>query len=385
MSGLEDDLAARAQNAASSGDLASARGFLEQLAQGSSSAEHWLSLASICRALGDSRAALAAIHKALSLNPLDFMGLLSRAMLLEQMASDEADEAYGRALAQRPAGLLPPQMERALAHGESRYAAYTEGRSAELAKLLLPCLAEASTQEAARISRFRTNSVRVTRPYHSEPTHFHFPSLVEKEFHDRSDFHWLSELEAATEMIATEFSAMLASERAELVPYIQYAEHEPLDQWRSLNRSRDWTAIHLLQNGIPIEPNARHCPGTISLLGNLPQPKIAGCSPNAMFSLLAPGTNIPPHTGVTNTRLVCHLPLIIPEGCWFRVGAETRDWVRGNAFVFDDTIEHEASNPSAELRVVLIFDIWHPGLAPTEREAVRTVLEADALGASLAL
>ena len=105
----------------------------------------------------------------------------------------------------------------------------------------------------------------------------------------------------------------------------------------------------------------------MALLGELHQPVIAGASPNAMFSLLAPRTLIPPHVGINNARLVCHLPLIVPEGCWFRVGAERRDWKPGEAFVFDDTIEHEASNPSDELRVVFIFDIWHPDL--TERRA----------------
>jgi aspartyl/asparaginyl beta-hydroxylase (cupin superfamily) len=69
--------------------------------------------------------------------------------------------------------------------------------------------------------------------------------------------------------------------------------------------------------------------------------------------------------------------LIVPEGCWFRVGAETRSWRRGEAFVFDDTIEHEAANPSADLRVVLIFDVWHPDLSGAEREAVRGMMAAD--------
>ena len=93
----------------------------------------------------------------------------------------------------------------------------------------------------------------------------------------------------------------------------------------------------------------------------LDQPDIPRRGPNAMFSLLAPGAHIPPHTGVANTRLVCHLPLIVPPGCWFRVGAETRDWEVGKAWVFDDTIEHEALNPSDALRVIFIVDTWHPG------------------------
>ena len=124
---------------------------------------------------------------------------------------------------------------------------------------------------------------------------------------------------------------------------------------------------------------------TTALLARLPQPDIAGCSPNAMLSLLAPHTQIPPHVGVTNTRLVCHLPLIVPQGCTFRVGAETRHWQAGQAFVFDDSIEHEARNDSDQLRVVLIFDVWHPGLTSTEQDAVRQLLGADASSAALAL
>ncbi|MFL6763879.1 MAG: aspartyl/asparaginyl beta-hydroxylase domain-containing protein, partial [Sphingomicrobium sp.] len=108
------------------------------------------------------------------------------------------------------------------------------------------------------------------------------------------------------------------------------------------------------------------------------QPQVPGASPNAMFSLLAPKTRIPPHVGVSNARLVCHLPLVVPEGCWFRVGDETRLWERGKAFVFDDTIEHEAMNPSDELRVVFIFDVWHPDLSEDERGAVAALIGADA-------
>jgi aspartyl/asparaginyl beta-hydroxylase (cupin superfamily) len=149
-----------------------------------------------------------------------------------------------------------------------------------------------------------------------------------------------------------------------------------MDQWRPLNHNLDWTAIHLLLKGTQIDANARHCPQTMTLLGQLPLPRIGGASPNAMFSLLAPNTVIPPHVGINNARLVCHLPLIVPEGCWFRVGAETRHWNPGEAFVFDDTIEHEAVNPTDELRAVFIFDVWHPDLSPVEREAVAALIEA---------
>jgi aspartyl/asparaginyl beta-hydroxylase (cupin superfamily) len=92
-----------------------------------------------------------------------------------------------------------------------------------------------------------------------------------------------------------------------------------------------------------------------------------------MFSQLRPHTRIPPHTGVANTRLVMHLPLILPPACGFRVGSETRDWKIGEAWVFDDTIEHEAWNDSDEIRIILIFDIWNPLLSATERDLVRAM------------
>ena len=379
------DLSVEADRAAAAGDIAKARTLLEALAAQSPDVETWIKLGAMCRAGGDLPAALNAVHQALALAPLDFMALLSRASILERMGAAEFGEAYGRALAQRPGGEMAPAIARMLAHAETCHAAHVARHAAELTAATAPALDQATEEERRRVARFASNAARQTRVYHSEPTHFHFPGLIEREFHDRAGFPWLAELEAATDAITAEFAAVAKAERAELVPYIQYAAHEPLDQWRALNQSRDWTAIHLLQNGHRLEPNARHCPVTMALLEHLPQPKIAGCSPNAMFSLLAPGVTIPPHTGVTNTRLVCHLPLIIPEGCWFRVGAETRAWERGTAWVFDDTIEHEAANPSAELRVILIVDVWHPGLSARERGAVTRLLAADAQGASLAL
>ena len=76
-------------------------------------------------------------------------------------------------------------------------------------------------------------------------------------------------------------------------------------------------------------------------------------------------------TGVTNTRTIIHLPLIVPPGCAFRVGGETREWREGEAFAFDDTIEHEAWNKSQQDRAVLILDVWNPYLSEHEHEMIR--------------
>jgi aspartyl/asparaginyl beta-hydroxylase (cupin superfamily) len=367
---------AEADRAAARGDLAEAQRLLTQAATDAPRDLHLLlKLAAVSRAAGKPSEALAAVHKALEQSPLDFVALVLRATLLDALG-EESGEAWDNALAQRPDGDLPAAIAAAVAAGETRRDAWLAAREERMASAMATAEAAASDEQLRSMQRFRSNVLRRTRPFHSEPTHFHYPGLVEREFHPRRLFPWIEQLEAATDTIASELEAVMAAERAELVPYIQYAEHEPLAQWRPLNRNPDWTAIHLWQNGRRIDANADHCPQTLALLQSIGQPKIRGACPNAMFSLLAPHTAIPPHVGVNNTRLVCHLPLIVPDGCWFRVGAETREWHRGEAFVFDDTIEHEALNPSDQLRIVFIFDVWHPDLDAVERDAVTALIEA---------
>jgi hypothetical protein len=371
------ELEAQADAAAARGDAAAARRLLSRATSlDPDRLEPWLKLTAMCRATGDADGALAAVSGALRIDPLGFLPLLLKASLLDQVGrTEEAGETYGYALAQQPAE-PPAHLQAMIAHAETRHSAHVEARLTRLEAAGAASAAGLGAAELRRIERFRTNAVRKTRPYHSEPTHFHYPGLREREYHDREHFPWLEELEAATEAIAEDFRTVMAAERAELVPYIQYPDDVPLRQWAALNRNRDWTAIHLVQNGVTIEANARHCPATMALLGRFDQPDVPRRGPNAMFSLLAPGAHIPPHTGVSNTRLVCHLPLIVPPGCWFRVGADTRHWEVGKAWIFDDTIEHEARNPSDALRVILILDTWHPDLSAAEREAVTAVLAA---------
>ena len=336
----------------------------------------WLKLAAIERASGHVIEALAATDRAIALAPLDFIALLMRATLLERLGDPRTAEAFDNALARTPSEALSPQVAQIVAHGRECVGAWRAQREAELGAVSGAC--DLDQDARARLDRFASNIVRRTRVWHSEPTNYHFPELAEREFHPRRLFWWLPELEAATEAIASEFVAVMAAERHELVPYIQYPDTVPLRQWQALNHSLDWTAIHLLRNGVPVDANLRHCPKTQAILARVGQPRVAGASPNAMFSLLAPHAVIPPHVGIDNSRLVCHLPLIIPPGCWFRVGATTRSWEPGEAFVFDDTIEHEATNPSDQLRVVFIFDVWHPDLTPGEQEAVAAMITHDA-------
>jgi aspartyl/asparaginyl beta-hydroxylase (cupin superfamily) len=366
----------QADRAAATGHFAEARSLLEQAVQSEgASFELWMKLSAMRKTSGDLPGALAAIDNALAISPLDFSALLSRAVILEGLGNPGAGEEFGNALAQLPPDeAVPAPMMPAVAYAKKRR---DDHRRTLEERLLAGLPAQLDTNERARAERFITNRSRRTRHYHQEPSDFHYPGLPEIEFHAREHFPGIAALEQATADIRAEFDALIAAEAAEMVPYIQYPDRVPMRQWKELNHNPKWTAIHLLQNGQRIDANARHCPKTLDAVANLEQPQVPGASPNAMFSLLAPGTRIPPHTGVANTRLVCHLPLIVPDNCGFRCGETIREWRIGEAFVFDDTIEHEAWNDSDQLRVVLIVDLWPPALGLADRDVVAAVIGAS--------
>ena len=372
----EETLEQAADRAAAAGQVAEARALLEQ-AVGVDGAgfELWMKLSAMRKASGDLDGALVAIDKALSISPLDFPALLSRAVILDGLGRPGAGEEFGNALAQLPSGeSIPPPMIPVVAYAKKR----RDDHCRNLEERLLASLpAQLGAAERARAERFISNRSRRTRHYHQEPSDFHYPGLPGIEFHQPEQFPGVAALEEATAEIRAEFDALIAAQAAEMVPYIQYPDRVPMRQWKALNHNPDWTAIHLLQNGRRIDANARHCPKTLEAISRMDQPEVEGASPNAMFSLLAPRTRIPPHTGVANTRLVCHLPLIVPDSCGFRCGETIREWRVGEAFIFDDTIEHEAWNDSDQLRVVLIIDLWPPALGSGDRAAVAAVIGAS--------
>jgi aspartyl/asparaginyl beta-hydroxylase (cupin superfamily) len=157
-------------------------------------------------------------------------------------------------------------------------------------------------------------------------------------------------------------------------PYVSHPDGAPINQWAELNHSPKWSVFFLWENGQRNEKHCARCPRTAAICEQIPMMGLEGFAPTVMFSILAPHTHIPPHSSVTNARLVLHLPLIAPEGCRFRVGNEIREWKFGKAWVFDDTIDHEAWNDSDQVRVILMIDVWNPFLSPAERDLVAGLL-----------
>jgi aspartate beta-hydroxylase len=337
----------------------------------------WANLASSLKALGRRAEEMDAIEKALELEPRHLSALLQKGAYLEQSGdSRNAARAYQNALACiAPGAEAPAAIRDALARAKSLVDADLAALTAVLEAPLAAIRARHGGKSQRRVDLCLDTLMGKRKTYHSEPTWMYFPQLPAIEFFERSDFPWLDAIEAASDEIRAELLRVLVADREGLQPYIDFPASMPLDQWRGLNRSRSWSAYFLWNQG---EPNAGHlarCPVAARVIETAPRPRITSRAPTAFFSILDAGVRIPAHTGVTNTRLTVHLPLIVPPGCGFRVGATTREWVAGKAWVFDDTIEHEAWNPSDTPRAILIFDIWNPLLTAAERDLIQTATE----------
>ncbi len=373
------DISAAVQAALQRGDRAGALALLRE-AERADPRDKALKMqrAMVSRALGDLAGALAALDDALSLDPYDYVALLSKGALIERTSGERAAAAiYRNALIiAPPEDELPPPLRAPTARARE-VTARTQAALEDHLKARTDAV-KAQVSPAAR-RRF-DESVGIfagrTKVYTQEPLLLHYPRLPAIPFYDRALFPWFEELEAATDTIRGELEGALAAAKDDFAPYIAYPKGSPVNQWGELNHSRKWSSFFLWKDGARQDGACRLCPKTAALLERLPLAYQPGYAPTAMFSALDPHTRIPAHTGSTNVRLLCHLPLILPGPARFRVGNETREWKMGEAWVFDDTIEHEAWNDADELRVILILDLWNPLLEPEEQELVKALLAA---------
>lgn len=90
---------------------------------------------------------------------------------------------------------------------------------------------------------------------------------------------------------------------------------------------------------------------------------------------LRPGTNILPHCGTTNRRLIMHFAIQGAKDVKFRAGDSEQSsapggWVDsygqgdGHAIIFDDSFEHEVRHDGMRDRYVLLVVLKHPDDAP---------------------
>jgi tetratricopeptide (TPR) repeat protein len=360
------------------GDAAGAKARLGQLvAANRVNAQVLLLYAAACRGTGDAREEEQAIDRLLEDQPGNLRALVVKGDCRDRSGDHGgATSFFQRALAvAAQAGELPDdlktEMQRIdtrLAEGRRRYKEHLEGS-----------LARAGIEVAGRSPRFQQSLDLLTgekQLYVQQPNVYYFPELPQRQYYEREEFAWTRPLEAATDAIVSEVRALMAGSREDFRPYLVSNKDRPQSAYHGLADNPDWSSFYLWENGGPVEANVERCPRTFEAIGALPLARIGTRAPVVMFSWLKAGARIPPHSGSMNARLICHLPLIVPDGCGFRVGNEARQWEVGKTLIFDDTIEHEAWNDSGEDRVVLIFDIWRPELDDEERRAIVAMFEA---------
>ena len=368
----------QAVGALQSGNSFQARGLFEKIVRfPEADPTAWLGLAFACAHQGDDEAALAAVDRLLELEPANLRGNIFKGDHLEQTGKSRRALQYYQYALQLAANTkdLPDDV----LDGLQRAQRACEQLDAEYRDFLLQQLADDGFNPAAGSLRFRQSLdilFGTTEIHYQEPRRYYFPGLPQIQFYEREQFDWVAGIEAATDEIRTELENVL-TDRSRFEPYLQTDEKHLNRRGTPLADNDDWGAYYICHFGELVAEAAELCPSAVAALAMAPQPDIPGQAATALFSKLRPNTRIPPHHGMVNTRLICHLPLIVPENCGaLRVGNEQRSWVEGEMLIFDDSMLHEAWNDSDEERVVLLFDIWRPELTDDERFFVTAVLTA---------
>lgn len=344
------------------------------VAQGRADASIWHMLALAHQRLGQSEAMLAAADRALQINNAYIPALMLKAEHYTALGEHRTALQFYNMVTVVAAQMRDrsPELNTALERANAQIEQYTRGMLSHLEQSV-SAAGYRRGHSSARFTHAFDLLSGVKRRYMQEPRMFYFPELPQRQFYEREEFDWVDRVESATREIVEELKAVMKEEE-EFVPYIQ---GDPTKRDSSgLADSKSWSAFFLWKDGEPVAGHAERCPKTMAALEGLPICRIKGRAPSILFSRLLPGAAIPPHHGFINTRLICHLPLISPKGCKFRVGNDIREWEQGKVWSFDDTIEHEAINPTDQTRIILIFEVWRPEMTEEERRLVAATIEA---------
>jgi ornithine lipid ester-linked acyl 2-hydroxylase len=168
------------------------------------------------------------------------------------------------------------------------------------------------------------------------------------EIYNADDFAWTKSLAEKTSAIQAELANILL--KREDIPNFQ----EVSAMQKNITQDDRWKTFIFYAYGAKSHWHCDQCPITAKALADIPGMK------TGMFSILAPGKELPSHRGPYKGLLRCHLGLKTTADAGIVVGAESFIWRDGAVLIFDDTFEHSAWNRAAVDRVVLFIDFERP-------------------------
>lgn len=142
---------------------------------------------------------------------------------------------------------------------------------------------------------------------------------------------------------------------------------------QGLTQGKDWSVRVLSVDG-KVDPCTEKCPVLLSILKQHPCVLLNHITAACTFSYLESGGAINPHHGPVNVKLRVQYPLTPTEKCVLFCGREESEYPDGYAII-DDAYRHFAENNGSALRIMLVLDIWHPGVDAGERDAITELLK----------
>ncbi|XP_002731227.1 aspartate beta-hydroxylase domain-containing protein 2-like [Saccoglossus kowalevskii] len=203
-----------------------------------------------------------------------------------------------------------------------------------------------------------------------QPNVFFLPGLFASPWHENVQKRDVRRIKGEFPVILRDFESI-------------YREHQSgnTQGWTVNNvPTGEWSVFYLINQGIRNADNCRKCPKTAHIIDQLESIMEDTVFGNVVFSVLQPGSHITEHYGPCNLRIRCHLGLIVPPKCHLTVAGETRCWVQGECFTFDDSFLHEARHDGKRSdgpRVVFMVDLWHPDVTELEKKVLKTLFKMN--------
>lgn len=211
---------------------------------------------------------------------------------------------------------------------------------------------------------FKSAILRINSTLRPYPTLFYFPGIRSNPFWDKTNIKSVKVLEDNYNIIKEEFSK-IQQDKIKVENDYKITDHD-----KFLHKG-DWEWYSYISKGQKKETFKTHFPKTYEILDSIEDKMIGTPFSYCFLSKLSPLSSISPHYGPCNIRLRIHLGIDIPSDCHIQVADKKQSWEEGKCLVFDDTYIHEVKNQNKDsFRTILLLDIWHPDILPSERNSI---------------